>query len=118
MKVGSVVLAKIQQADGRTKLRPVVVLRKMPPYSDVLVCAISSKLHHEVKDFEDVIDINADDFKSSGLKVSSLIRLGVVVTIPHSAIAGKMGLISEERLFRLRERLSKHIKTESGRERY
>ena len=84
----------------------------------MLVCAISSKLHHEVKGFDDVIDAKADDFKSSGLKVSSLIRLGLVITIPHSAIAGEMGLISEERLFRLRERFSEHIKAEPDSERH
>ena len=75
MKAGFVVLAKIQQADGRIKLRPVVVLGKMPPYSDVLVCAISSKLHHEVKGFDDVIDVNADDFKHSHPIEHSLSRV-------------------------------------------
>lgn len=111
MKAGSVLLARIQQADGRLKLRPVVVLSNMPPYADMLVCAISSKLKHEVKGFDDIIDENATDFKSSGLKASSLIRLGLVATIPRSAIAGELGMISEERLFKLRDRFSQHVKT-------
>ena len=114
MKCGSVALARIQQSDGRLKLRPVVILTTMPPYSDVLVCAISSKLHHKTKDFDDVIDVGAADFESSGLKTSSLIRLGLVATIPRTAIEGELGVISYERLLRLRERLADHIKAESG----
>ena len=30
-------LAQVQQADGRIKPRPVVVLQEMPPYGDLLV---------------------------------------------------------------------------------
>ena len=112
MKGGSVALARIQQADGCLKLRPVVIINTMPPYSDVLVCAISSKLHHKTKDFDDVIDVSATDFKSSGLKISSLIRLGLVATIPRTAIKGELGVISSEKLLRLRERLANYIKAE------
>jgi len=39
MKEGDVVLTPIPQADRRVKNRPAIVLREMPGYGDVLVCA-------------------------------------------------------------------------------
>jgi hypothetical protein len=33
MNDGDVILARVQQADSRVKLRPVVVLRPVPPYA-------------------------------------------------------------------------------------
>lgn len=110
MNIGSIALARIQQTDGRLKLPPIVMLSKMFPYSDLLVCVVSSKLRHEVKDFDDVIETNAADYKFSGLKVSSLIRLGLLAMIPRSAIAGEIGNISKERLIKLRKRLAEYIK--------
>lgn len=52
MKEGSVVLTPFQQADGKTKNRPAVVLRVMPPFGDLLVCGISRQLRHRVPDFD------------------------------------------------------------------
>lgn len=109
MKAGSVALARIQQADGRTKRRPVVVLQEMPPYRDWLVCAVSSQLRHECPGFDDIIGPDDDDFVTSGLKTSSLIRPGLVATLPESAILGQLGTISAARLSQLRKRLATHI---------
>ena len=39
MSPGAIVLARVQQADGCLKIRPVVILNTMPPFSDFLVCA-------------------------------------------------------------------------------
>jgi mRNA interferase MazF len=50
------------------------------------------------------------DFETSGLKVSSLIRLGLIATIPRNAFLGELGRISDERLERLQRRLAAHIR--------
>jgi hypothetical protein len=76
MKEGAILLAHIQQADGQSKLRPVLVLRSMPPNGDWLVCGISSQLHQEAARFDQVITASDADFLSSGLKISSVLRLG------------------------------------------
>ncbi len=110
MRIGAVVLANIQQADGLVKPRPVVVLQKMPPYSDGLVCAVSSQLRHESPGFDEIIKLGDVDFARSGLKTASLIRLGLVATIPRSAILGELGIISAVRLQRLQARLAAHIR--------
>jgi hypothetical protein len=58
MKLGTTALARVQQADGRLKTRPVLLLSLMPPFSDYLVCAQSSKLHHECPGFDEVIAVD------------------------------------------------------------
>lgn len=83
-------LARIQQADGRMKPRPVVVLQEMPPYRDLLVCAVSSQLRHECPGFDEIISSSDDDFVTSGLKVSSLIRLGLIATIPRPQLESEL----------------------------
>jgi mRNA interferase MazF len=44
MKEGDVLLATLRQADGALKDRPVVLLRRMPPFQDLLVCGVSTQL--------------------------------------------------------------------------
>lgn len=53
MTEGDVALAALPQADGKTKLRPVIVLRAMPPYGDLLVCGVSTQARHAVSGFDD-----------------------------------------------------------------
>ena len=73
-------LALLPQADGRTKPRPVILLRRMPPFDDWLVCGVSTQLHQEAAGFEETILPAHTDFRRSGLKAPSLIRLGSLST--------------------------------------
>ena len=65
MKEGDVILTPVPQADGTIKTRPAVILREMPPYKDFLVCGVSTQLHQQVKDFDEVISPSDPDL--SGL---------------------------------------------------
>jgi mRNA interferase MazF len=109
MKPGEVALAEVQQSDGKLKARPVLILCLMPPFSDLLVCALSSKLHNQCRGFDEVIAVQDDDFVASGLKVASLIRLGMLATLPAAAILGRIGAVSTDRLRRLRSAVARHI---------
>ena len=113
MKPGAMALARVQQADGRLKVRPVLILQEMPPYHDLLVCAVSSQLRHECHGFDDIIQTDDDDFATSGLKVASLVRLGLLATLPRDALLGNLGTISETRLRKLRNRLAARLENES-----
>ena len=42
MKPGDVVLARLQESDGKLQTRPALVLACMPPYGDHLLAGISS----------------------------------------------------------------------------
>lgn len=109
MKEGDIVLALLAQADGRGKYRPAVVLRRMPGFGDLLVGGISTQLRQQVADFDEIIELSHADFKTSGLKAPSLIRLGFLAVLPHNSFLGTIGSISGERHQRLLTRLSDHL---------
>lgn len=105
MTAGDVALTPLPQADGRTKPRPVILLRQMPPFGDWLVCGVSTQLHQEVAGFDEIIAPAHADFRQSGLKAPSLIRLGFLTVLPSDRLLGALGSISAERHDRLVRRL-------------
>jgi len=113
MKEGNVVIVAMPQADGSVKNRPTIVLREMPPFQDMLVCGVSSQLHQEVKDFDQIISPTDSDFAASSLVGKSLIRLGFLTVVPQSQIVGVIGSISSIRHQRLLEKLSNYLTRKS-----
>src|SRR5689334_1936195 len=111
MTEGDVVLTPVPQADGSLKNRPAVILRAMPPFGDVLVCGISTQVQHEVAGFDEVISSTDADFVASGLRTTSLIRLGFLSVLPINRIIGTIGSISSERHKRLLQNLADHLIT-------
>lgn len=109
MNAGDVVLTPLPQADGRLKPRPAVLLKKMPPFGDWLLCGVSTQLQQEVAGFDETIDPSDSDFRHSGLKATSLIRLGFLAVLPEDQLLGILGSISSERHRALISRLSKFL---------
>ena len=109
MKPGDIVLAALPQADGRRKLRPALLLCRLPGFADWLACGISTQLQHRVEGFDDVLSEADVDFKPSGLHRASAIRLGFLGTLPESDVAGSLGSVAPDRLERLRRRLADHL---------
>lgn len=109
MKEGDVVLTPVPQADGVVKNRPAIILPEMPPYGDFLVSGISTQLNKEVKGFDNVISSTDDDFDSSGLRTTSLVRLGFLAVLPSSQIIGTIGSLSSTRHRKLLKTLSNYL---------
>ncbi|MDI6905812.1 MAG: type II toxin-antitoxin system PemK/MazF family toxin [Candidatus Bathyarchaeia archaeon] len=74
-----------------TKLRPASVL--LESEKDVVVAFISSRLPREHGPTLIVIDETHSEFKVTGLKVASVIRLDKVATISKELILGEIGEI-------------------------
>jgi mRNA interferase MazF len=92
-------LVRFPRADlQKGKYRPVLLLSRIPgPFSDWLICAITSQLKHEVKGWDERIEAEHDDFSSSGLKVPSLVRIGKLATVEKGVLEGVLGEVSHER---------------------
>jgi mRNA interferase MazF len=112
MTEGDVALTPLPQADGRTKSRPAILLRRMPPFGDWLICGVSTQLHQAVIGFDDIIQPPHPDFRQSGLKAASVIRLGFLAVLPPDHFLGVLGSISHERHARLLQRLSTFLTAE------
>ena len=110
MKPGDVILTPLPQADGVLKNRPAVALCQMPPFGDWLVCGISTQLHQQVAEFDELVHVSDSDFAASGLKAASLVRLGFLAVMPASKFLGVVGSISDERRARLLSNLSKYLR--------
>jgi mRNA interferase MazF len=109
MKESDVILAPVPQADRQVKIRPAIILRELPFYRDFLVCGLSTQLHQQIVDFDEIISPDDDDFISSGLISISVIRLGFLGVVSDNIIAGTLGSISVERHKRLLQRLCDYL---------
>jgi mRNA interferase MazF len=74
-----------------TKLRPALVL--LESEKDVVVAFISSRLPREHGQTLIIIDETHPEFKITGLKATSVIRLDKVATISKELILGEIGEI-------------------------
>jgi len=113
MNEGDLALARLPQADGQIKNRPVVLLRRLPPFDDFLVCGVSTQLQHRVENFDELVTSTDSDFKPSGLKAASLIRLGFLAVLAEVALLGVIGSVSPERHRRLLASLCRHLSATS-----
>ena len=109
MKEGDVVIVAMPQSSGTPKKRPAIILREMPPFQDMLVCGVSTQMHQDVKNFDEIIGPTDDDFVVSSLVGKSLIRLGFLTVVPQSQIVGVIGSVSSSRHRRLLEKLSNYL---------
>ena len=109
MNEGDIVLAPVPQSDGRIKNRPAVLLRRLPPFGDWLVCGVSTQIHQRVADFDELIVPGDPDFVNTGLKATSVVRLGFLGVLPQTAFPGIIGSISRERHQRLLVNLCRHL---------
>lgn len=92
------------------KVRPAVVLRRLPgDYDDWLICMVSSKIDQKIEGFDEVVCPDDDDFAESGLKVSSVIRITRLAICHGPALLGSIGHLEENRLSRIRARLSEWL---------
>lgn len=109
---GQIVLFRFPQTDQTTgKLRPALVLRKLPgPYDDWLVCMISSELSQSVPELDEIIREKDTDFSISGLKRPSVIRTTRVAVVERRFLVGAIGEIAADRLDRIRNALSRWIR--------
>ena len=105
MKPGDVVRWTFVQGDGQRKYRPAIVLGIVPPYNDLLVCAVSSQVQREVNGIDLLIDDRHPDFKRMGLRVTSLVRVVQLTTLPDKVIQGSIGSVSTTTLEILKARL-------------
>ncbi len=107
-KVGQVVVFRFPQTDlEEGKLRPALLLGKLPgEYDDWLICMISLQMHQYIAGFDEAVKDSDKDFKQSGLKATSVIRVGRLAVVSGEILLGAIGEISQERLHRVKQNLS------------
>ncbi|MEO6863560.1 MAG: type II toxin-antitoxin system PemK/MazF family toxin [Microcoleus sp.] len=111
MKPGDIVLIRFPQADLKQgKLRPALVVAIAPGrHSDLLLALVSSRIDQSTAGFDEIIDVADSDYIATGLKVASIVRLGRLASVESAVVNGRLGSISNERLIRIKNRLSEWL---------
>ena len=107
-EAGQVVVFRFPQTDlEEGKLRPALLVGKLPgEYDDWLICMISSQTRQYIAGFDEMVQEEDDDFEASGLKVTSVIRVGRLAVVSGEILIGAIGQVSSERLSRVKKRLA------------
>ena len=111
MEEGRVVRVAFQQADGAIKFRPAVVLKQLRSGPDLLVCAISSKLHREMPGVDVLVHAQHADFGIMGLPFASLIRSAYLTTVPLRAVQDPIGAVGPETFQLILDQLTTFLNT-------
>jgi mRNA interferase MazF len=108
---GQIILFRFPQTDQQIgKLRPALIIRKLPgQYNDWLICMVSSQLDQEITGFDEVMTPKDSDFRDSGLKQPSLIRICRLAVVSGQILIGKIGRVDSRRLSRIKQNLSQWI---------
>ena len=90
-------------------MRPAVVLKQLPAGPDLLVCAISGKLHREIPGVDIVVHEQHPDFGAMGLPFPSLIRCAYLTTVPLRAVQDPIGAVRAETLKSILHQLTTYL---------
>ncbi len=109
---GQVVLFRFPHTDlGAGKLRPALLLNKLPgERDDWLICMISSQVHQGLPNFDETLTESDADFSQSGLKSASVIRISRLAVVEGNLLLGAIGQIDSIRLKRIKNHLADWLK--------
>jgi len=110
---GQIILFQFPQTDHKLgKLRPALILRKLPGhFDDWLICMISSQLNQEITGFDEIITPEDPIFKYTGLKTASLIRLGRLAVVDSAILSGRIGNLDDNRMRIIKRKLAQWIQS-------
>ncbi len=95
MQKGDIVLVRFPFTDlSSEKLRPALVLTEETKTGDVILAFITSQITQK-EDIDILISESSDDFRQTGLKKESLIKLNKITTLNRRIIVGKIGKLSD-----------------------
>ncbi len=99
LQEGQIILFEFPNTDQRGgKLRPALIIKSCPgQYNDWLICMISSQLHQQLPGIDEIVTNASSDFKQTGLKLSSVIRITRLAVVKECIIRGTIGSISSDR---------------------
>ena len=94
---GDIVLLKFPFSDGiHFKKRPALLIRDTHD-GDIIVCRITSKIHNSP------FDVKLEEWKESGLKLPSVIRIHKIATMEREMAERKIGTINKKAEIKIKQ---------------
>ena len=109
MTRGKVVLVPFPFDDlSTTKVRPAVCLTDpIGPHRHIILAFITSRIPADLLDSDVVLDANQMDFTTTGLRVSSTLRLHRLMTVTTALIRRELGELSPRMRAEVADKLRK-----------
>ncbi len=109
-KTGDIVLTPFPFTDlSGNKVRPALVLGAQDGGDDVTVCFISSNLQNKIHKFEVLVELSDKDFKKTGLKSKSIIKVVKIATLDKAVILGKIGELGPKNIRKVKNVLKAYL---------
>lgn len=109
-KQGDIVLVPFPFTDlTGAKVRPAVILSKKENGEDVTLCFVSSVQSKKTLPNELIIDDKDKSFKSTGLKVKSVIKVSKIATLEKKVILGRIGSLDLGHMSKIKIILKDHF---------
>lgn len=114
MNKGTIVLARFPFTDlSASKRRPALVLTSNNPESpDVILAFISSVIPDNLRIADLFLDSKDQNFHSTGLRKSSIIKLDKLATLDKELISGEMGALHPSMMKSVIEKLKTVLELE------
>ena len=107
MRKGDIVLVRFPFSNlSGVKLRPALVLIGTDEHGEVCLAFISSRVE-QGHEFNLLLTRQKSDFRYTGLKVDSVVRLNKIVTLHRDLIAGRLGRLSAPLIWILDQKLAR-----------
>ena len=105
---GDVVLAQFPFTDlSQVKLRPAIVLQSSQPKDEITICFVSSQKINQLTEDEFALLETDLEFPSTGLRISSKIRVTRIVTLSRQLISKRLGQLGTTQIQTLNTKLKK-----------
>jgi len=109
-KVGTIVLVPFPFTDlSGDKVRPALILSNNKTGDDVTVCFLSSVIPKKILSAEIFVNEKSSDFKTTGLKSSSVIKVTKLATLDKKVILGEIGILSIKIMREVKGIIKKHF---------
>ena len=102
-KIGHIVLVPFPFTDlSGEKVRPTLILGVQNGGDDVTVCFLSSHVPNKIHKFEVFLDGKDKDFKKTGLKSNSTIKVTKIATLDKAVILGQIGELDTKNMHKVK----------------
>lgn len=109
-KIGDIVLTPFPFTDlSGNKVRPALILGTQQGGDDITVCFISANTEHKIHKFDILVDSTEKNFKNTGLKLKSVLKVTKIATLDKIVILGKIGELETQTINKVRKVLKIYL---------
>jgi len=110
MEKGDIVLVKFPFTDiSSKKLRPALIIAGESKFKDFILAFITTQFDQK-EEYDVFLTTNSKDFKQTGLKKESILKLNKLTTLNKRMIVGKIGSLTKELMNQINDNLRNLLK--------